>query len=115
MLHLLLRLFLNAVAVLVVTYLVPGVSVSDFVTAFFAAIVLGLVNALIRPILEILSLPITILTLGLFSLILNALMFWLASALVPGFQVTGFAAAFWGGMVFWIVSWASNALITERI
>lgn len=115
MLNLLLRIFLNAIAVLVVTNLIPGVFVRDFMTAFFAAIVLGLINALIRPILEILSLPITILTLGLFSLVINALMFWLASAIVPGFEVHGFAAAFWGGMVFWIVSWASNALITDRI
>lgn len=111
---LLLRLFLNALAVMAVAYLIPGVRVSGFVAAFIAAIVIGLVNALIRPILELLSLPITLLTLGLFSLIINALMFWLASALVPGFDVAGFAAAFWGGLVFWIVSWTTNGLIGNR-
>jgi putative membrane protein len=113
--RLLLRLFLNALALLFVTQLVPGVAVRSFPTAFLAAIVIGLVNALLRPILEILSLPITFVTLGLFSLVLNALLFWLASKLVPGFTVSGFPAAFWGGLVFWIVSWASNALITDKI
>ncbi len=111
----LLRLLLNALAVMAVAYLIPGVRVSGFVAAFIAAIVIGLVNALIRPILELLSLPITLLTLGLFSLIINALMFWLASALVPGFEVAGFASAFWGGLVFWIVSWATNSMIGKRV
>ena len=114
MMHLLARLLLNALAVMLVAYLVPGVVVRDFPSAFIAAIVIGLVNALIRPILTILSLPISILTLGLFSLILNALMFWLASVLAPGFTVTGFAAAFWGGLVFWIVSWLTNAIVAKH-
>ncbi len=113
--HLLVRLVLNALAVMVVPYLVPGVSIKDFPHAFLAAIVLGLINALIRPILELLSLPITILTLGLFSLILNALLFWLASIFVPGFTVSGFAAAFWGGLIFWVVSWLTNMLIVKRL
>ncbi len=113
---LLVRLFLNALAVMVVTQLVPGVMVRDFPHAFFAAIVLGLVNALVRPLLTLLSLPITILTLGLFTLVINALLFWLASGLVPGFTVHGFGAAFWGGLVFWIVSWLTNTLIVgERL
>ena len=115
MMILLARLFLNALAVMFVTQLVPGVTIKDFPTAFLAALVLGLVNALLRPILEILSLPITILTLGLFSLVINALMFWLASKLVPGFVVSGFTAAFWGGLVFWVVSWVTNSLIIERL
>lgn len=115
MMIILVRLFLNALAVLLVTHLVPGVTVTDFPHAFLAAIVLGLVNALIRPILTLLSLPITIITLGLFTLVINALMFWLGSKLVPGFTVNGFAAAFWGGLVFWVVSWLTNALIVERL
>ncbi len=115
MMHLLFRLFLNALAVIIVTKLVPGVSVASFPMAFVAAIVLGFVNALVRPLLELLSLPITILTLGFFTLVINALMFWLAAWLVPGFEVRGFSAAFWGALVFWIVSWASNALLAERI
>lgn len=108
---LLIRLFLNALAVMAVPYLVPGVSVQSFPSAFIAAIVIALVNALIRPILLILTLPVNILTLGLFTLIVNALMFWLASSISPGFRVTGFSAAFWGALVFWVVSWLTNWLI----
>jgi len=115
MIQLLVRLFLNALAVMVIPYLVPGVTIQDFPHAFIAAIVLGLVNALIRPILSLLSLPITILTLGLFSLVINALMFWLASKLVPGFHVANFSAAFWGSLVFWLVSWLTNVLIFKKI
>ncbi len=111
--YILARLFLNALAVMVVPYLVPGVSVTSFVTACLAAIVIGLVNTFIRPILLLLSLPVTVLTLGLFTLVINALMFWLASRLVPGFTVHGFVAAFWGALVFWVVSWITNELITE--
>lgn len=110
---LLLRLILNALAVILVSYIVPGVQVNGFFTAFITAFVIGLINAVIRPILLVLSLPINILTLGLFTLVINALMFWLASALVPGFQVAGFGAALIGALVFWLVSWASNALVRE--
>lgn len=113
MLQLLARILLNALAVMLVAYLVPGVTVSGFPMAFLAALVIGLINALIRPLIELLSLPITILTLGLFTLVINALMFWLASAIVPGFTVSGFGAAFWGGLVFWVVSWLTNALIAK--
>lgn len=108
---LLIRLFLNALAVMAVAYLVPGVTIRNFPHAFIAAIILGIVNALIRPVLLILSLPVNILTLGLFTLIVNALMFWLASSLSPGFHVENFSAAFWGALVFWIVSWITNWLI----
>lgn len=111
----LVRLFLNALAVMIATQLIPGVIVTDFAHAFLAAIILGVVNALIRPILSLLSLPLTVLTLGLFTLVINALMFWLASGLVPGFTVQGFVAAFWGALVFWIVSWLSNVFIVERL
>ncbi|HEU0050610.1 MAG TPA: phage holin family protein [Patescibacteria group bacterium] len=115
MLHLIIRIILNALAVMLVPYLVPGVHVSDFPHALLAAIILGLVNALIRPILSLLSLPVTILTLGLFTLVINALMFWLASKFAPGFTVDSFSAAFWGALVFWIVSWLTNALIVSKI
>ncbi len=108
---LLARLFLNALAVMVVAYLVPGVSVTSFPSAFIAAIVIGLVNALIRPLVSLLSLPITILTLGLFTFVINALMFWLAAKIVPGFDIAGFWPAFWGSLVFWIVSWLTNSLL----
>lgn len=111
---LLLRLLLNALAVILVSYIVPEVQVSGFFTALIAAFVIGLVNAVIRPVLLLLSLPINILTLGLFTLVINALMFWLASALVPGFRVTSFGAALLGSIVFWLISWATNVLIREQ-
>jgi putative membrane protein len=109
--HFLLRLVLNALAVMLVAYIVPGVTVLNFWYALLAALILGIVNALVRPILALLSLPITVLTLGLFTLVINALMFWLAASLTAGFAVSGFGAAFWGALVFWIVSWFTNALI----
>lgn len=115
MMMLLLRLFLNALAVMLVAVLVPGVHVTDFPHAFYVAITLGLINALLRPLLELLSLPITILTLGIFTLFINALLFRLAAVFVPGFEVRGFGAAFWGALVFWVVSWTSNVLIVQKI
>lgn len=111
---LLLRLILNALGVILVSYIVPGVQVNGFFTAIVTAFVIGLINAVIRPVLLVLSLPINILTLGLFTLVINALMFWLASALVPGFQVIGFGAALVGAIVFWAISWATNVLVRER-
>lgn len=111
---LLLRLILNAIGVILVSYIVPGVSVNGFFTALVTAFVIGLINAVIRPVLLILSLPINILTLGLFTLVINALMFWLASALVPGFRVAGFGAALVGAIVFWVIAWATNVLVREQ-
>ena len=107
----LLRVLVNAFAVMAVAYFVPGVTVRNFWVALLAALVIGLINAFVRPVLLILSLPITILTLGLFTLIINALMFWLASKFVPGFDVQGFGAAFWGSIIFWLVSWLTNGLL----
>jgi putative membrane protein len=109
--YLLVRLFLNALAVMVVASLVPGVTIQNFPQAFIAALILGIVNALLRPALIILSLPVNILTLGFLTLIINALMFWLAASISPGFHVANFSAAFWGALVFWIVSWLTNWLI----
>ncbi|MBP9762267.1 phage holin family protein [Patescibacteria group bacterium] len=111
---LLLRLILNALAVILVSYIVPGVQVDGFFTALVTAFVMGLINAVIRPILLVLSLPINILTLGLFTLVINALMFWLASALVPGFQVAGFGSALIGAIVFWLIAWATNVLVRDQ-
>jgi putative membrane protein len=92
-------------------YIVPGVRVANMWSAIIAAIVIGLVNALVRPILLLLTLPVNVLTLGLFTLVINALMFWLASSVVKGFDVQNFSAAFLGALVFWLVSWALNTLI----
>lgn len=114
MLRFIARLVINALALLLVAYVIPGIGISGFGIALLAAFVIAVINALIRPILEILSLPITLLTLGLFSLVINALMFGLAAWLVPGFSVAGFGPAFWGGLVFWVVSWAGNSLIPDE-
>jgi putative membrane protein len=105
------RLVLNALALMLVAYLVPGVGVSGFGIAVIAALVIGLVNALIRPLVEILSLPVTILTLGLFSLIINAAMFALAAWFVPGFELGGFGPAFWGALLYTVFAWLVSSFV----
>lgn len=104
--HFLLTWLASAVALLITAQIVPGFVVRTFVAALVAAVVIGLVNALIRPILSILAFPITLITFGLFTLVLNALTLWLASAITPGydFQIRGFLAAFLGSIVLSIVS-----------
>ena len=109
--RLLLLWILNAVALLAVTYLLPSIQVSGFGTALVAALVLGFINTLVRPVLAILTLPITLLTLGIFYLVLNGLLFWLASALLPGFQVQGFFSALIGAILYGVIAWALSALI----
>jgi putative membrane protein len=108
---LLIRFILNALAVMAAAYIVPGITVTNFWVALIAALIIGIVNALVRPILLILTLPINIITLGLFTLVINALMFALAAYLVRGFEVANFTAAFLGALVFWIVSWFTNAML----
>jgi len=112
--YILVRWLIYAGALLLVTRLVPGVSVESFYTALIVALVLGLLNALIRPILIFLTLPITLLTLGLFTLVINALLFWFAASILDGFEVTGFGPAFWGALIMWAVSWLTNALLKEN-
>ncbi len=107
------RWVINTLAVMLAAYLVPGVSVTNFWAALITALVMGLINAIVRPLVIILTLPVNILTLGLFTLVINALMFWLASAIVPGFYVAGFWPAFGGALIFWAVSWLTNALLRE--
>lgn len=109
--QLIIRILINAVGVLLVAYVVPGIRVAGFGSAVIAAIVIGLINAFVRPVLGFLSIPITVLTLGLFTLVLNALLFWLAAKLTPGFTVTGFWAALIGAILFWLFSWLTNAFI----
>jgi putative membrane protein len=94
-----------AVALWVTAYLVPGVTISSWTALAIAALVLGFVNAIVKPVLVILTLPITILTLGLFYLVVNGIAFGLAAALVPGFQIAGVVPAILGALVTSIVSW----------
>ena len=112
--RLLLLWILNAVALLAVTYLLPSIQVSSFGTAMLAALGLGLINTLVRPVLAILTLPLTVLTLGIFYLVLNGLLFWLASALLPGFQVQGFGSALLGALLYGVIAWALSALTPDK-
>ncbi|HUH41269.1 MAG TPA: phage holin family protein [Castellaniella sp.] len=108
---LLLVWILNAVALLVVAYILPGITVASFGSALIAALVLGLLNTLVKPVLILLTLPITVVTLGLFLLVLNALVFWFAGSILKGFQVDGFWWAMLGALIFSIVSGALAALL----
>jgi putative membrane protein len=101
-----------AIGLWVATYLVPGVSVTSGSALAVGALVLGFVNAVVRPLLTFLTLPLTLLTLGLFYLVVNAAAFGLAAALVPGFSVASFWAALFGALVVSIVSWMVGAFMT---
>jgi putative membrane protein len=115
MLKLLLVWLINALALLTVAYVMPGIAVSSFWTAMLAAVVLGLVNAVIRPILILLTLPATILTLGLFIFVINGLLFWFVGSTLQGFTVGGFWSGVGGAIVYSIVSWAlASVLLSER-
>jgi putative membrane protein len=110
----LLRLVVNAVAVFLAANLVPGIHVSGPGAALVAGIILGFVNAIVKPVLILLTLPFTILTLGLFIFVLNAICLALVAWLVPGFTLSGFGAAFIGAIVISLVSWLLNALIADK-
>jgi putative membrane protein len=104
---------LNTVALIAVAYLMPSITIASFWTALVAALVLGLVNAIIRPVLILLTLPVSVLTLGLFILVLNGLLFWFVGSFVEGFTVAGFWSGFFGAILFSIVSWALSALVLK--
>ena len=97
---LILKWLLSAGALLVVAYIYGGVSVSGFGAAMIAALIIGLLNMLVRPVLVLLTIPITLITLGLFLFVINALMFWSASGLLSGFHVNGFWAALIGSLIY---------------
>jgi putative membrane protein len=107
------RLFLNGLALLVATYFVPGLHVAGPGSALIAGAVLGLVNAVIRPVLVLLTLPLTIVTIGLFIFVVNAICLALTAALVPGFSIAGFWSAFFGALIVTVVSWILNTVLTE--
>ena len=111
MLRLLLNWILSAVAVWLVAQIVPGVHVSGATAALIAALVIGFINATLGALLKIITFPLTLLTLGLFWFVINALMLEFASALVPGFQVHGFLAAFVGAIVLSLVNLLLKALV----
>ena len=114
MLTLLARWILNAAALFLVAYLYPGVTVESFLVAAIAALVLGLVNAVVRPILIILTLPVTVLTLGLFIFVINALLFWFVAEIVQGFRVSGFGAALIGSILYSVITLLTSWLLIPR-
>ena len=111
MIRLLIVWLINALALMAVAYLMPSIEVSSFGAALVAALVLGLVNAVVRPVLVLLTLPVTILTLGLFIFVLNGLLFWMVGSWLQGFWVGGFWAGVLGAIVFSVISWALSALV----
>jgi putative membrane protein len=110
----LLRVVLNTVAVLLAARIVPGIYVASPTAAILAGIVLGVINATIKPALIVLTLPFTLLTLGLFIFLINALCLGLVAWLVPGFGVHGFGAALFGSVFISIVSWILSALLIDK-
>lgn len=114
MLYIVVRWIINAVLLMIIPYFVGGFEVANFYVALVSALVLAFINAIIRPILIILTLPINILTLGLFTLIINALIFWFIASFVRGFSVTGFWPAFWAALVYSIFSMILNYFVNQK-
>ncbi|MDQ5928225.1 MAG: putative rane protein [Patescibacteria group bacterium] len=110
---LLIRLLINALAILLIAYLVPGVAVTGFYTALIVAVVLGLLNLVIKPLILLLTLPITIITLGLFTFVINALLFWFVGTVVKGFSVEGFIPAFIGALILTVVGWIGHSITSN--
>ena len=110
----LVRWFILTAAIVVASYLMDGIQVKGFFSAFFAAAILGVLNAFFRPILIILTLPINILSLGLFTFIINALLLKMASGVISGFYVRGFWAAVFGSVIISVVSWALSSFINSQ-
>ena len=114
MIGLVARIAISALGLWVATRIVPGVEVRNWETLVLAALLLGVVNAFVRPVLILVTLPFTLITLGLFILIINAGLFALVSAVLHGFVVHGFFAAFWGALVVSLVSWLASIFIGKR-
>ena len=114
MMNLIVKWLIGALAVLGAAYLIPGIVVASFYTALIVAALWGVVNIIVKPILVILTLPITILTLGLFTLVINALLFWFLGTIVKGFAVEGFVAAFLGALFVSVVSFVGNKILARN-
>ncbi|WP_280190041.1 phage holin family protein [Delftia sp. PS-11] len=110
---LLAKWLLSAVALLTVAYLYGGVQVNSFGSAMIAALVIGLLNAVLRPVLVVLTLPVTIVTVGLFLFVVNGLMFWMASGILTGFHVTGFWAAMLGALIYSLLGLVIESLLAR--
>jgi putative membrane protein len=110
----LIRWLILTVAILSAAYLLDGMEVRGFTSAFFAAAVLGILNAVLRPVLIILTLPLNILSLGLFTFVINAFLLKMASGVIPGLEVHGFWPALFGSLIISLVSWLLSSLINDR-
>ena len=109
-----LRWLILTAAIMVSAYLFPGIEISGFGTALFAAVVLGILNAFFRPILIILTLPINILTLGFFTFVINAFLLLMTSGVIGGLHVDGFGSALLGSLIISLVSWGLSSFISDR-
>lgn len=109
--HIILKLILSALAILLAAYLIPGITVDSFYTALIAALILGILNIIVKPILIILTLPITILTLGLFMFVINGFLFWFLGTFVEGFHVDGFLTAILGAVLVSLISSIGGKII----
>ena len=112
--RLILRWILNAVALMLIPEVLTSIHVENYAAALLSALLLGFVNAIVRPLLILITLPITILTLGLFTLVINALMFWLVSNLVQGFVVPDFWTAFWGALLYSVLTWMVSLALSDK-
>ena len=111
MVLLIIRIIITAIVVVGTAHFIPGLYVQDLTDAIFFGLILGVVNAVVRPILTLLTLPITLFTLGLFLLVINAFTFWLASEISYGVHISHWTGAFWGGLIIWITGIFTNRLI----
>ena len=109
-----LRIIIVAFTIFLVSLLMPGVHVENFWSAIIFSIVLGLINAFIRPLISLLTLPIKILTLGLFSLVINAFLFWIVTLFVPGVEVDSIIATFLAALIVWLVSVIVNKFLKSK-
>ena len=114
MMGFLLRVVITAIGLWVASVWVPGVHIDSTSTLLLAGLLLGVVNAIVRPIAIILTLPLTIVTLGLFLLVLNAAMVWLVNKIIPGFHAPWFMPAFLTSIIVWLVGWVASSLIGQR-
>jgi len=112
---LLARILLNGIAIIVAAWFVPGLHLAGLLSGLLAGAILGVVNALVRPVLVLLTLPLTLVTLGLFIFVVNALCLGLTAALVPGFAISGFWAALLGALVVTVVSWILNGVLLDPV
>ena len=111
MMFILLRVIITTIVVVLTAHIIPGLEVKDLWDVLFFGLILGVINSIVRPVITLLTLPITILTLGLFTLVINGFTFWLASEIAYGVQITTFWGAFWGGFIIWVTGIITNRLI----